>query len=57
MDQQSDEEIYRVRSQAKEFPCSWSLGPGIVTPGSDLVPQPEGSLNPLLLGFYESLIT
>ena len=56
-DEQPNEGIHRARSQTKELPSSWILGPSTVAHGSVLVPQRGSSPKPLLWAFFGGLIT
>lgn len=55
---QPDEGILRVRSPAKELPCLWNLGCGLMARGSILIPQAwklsEKDQEAVLLGFMEA---
>lgn len=57
MSQRPHEVILRARSPTRELLSLWSLGFGVVAHGSLLIPQPGGSLNPLILGFYGGFIS
>lgn len=63
MNQQPDENMYRVRSQTKALLSSWGLGSGSVASRSLMVPhvwrlsKKEKDQNAVFLGFYGDFMT